>query len=105
MRIKKTASITAQKNKGLRKALLELLRTQYPGAIDLKVLGFTLDSVGYPIPADALLAHLNYLEEKGLLRMETRKGSGFSVAYAVLTAKGWDYLDGITGECSAGGEL
>ncbi len=87
-------SIGAEKNKRIRAAVLEILKTQYPGALDLKVLRFTLDNLGFPMTESSLSAHLKYLQEKGLLRAETKKGAGFRLVYASLTAKGWDLLDG-----------
>jgi hypothetical protein len=87
-------NISAEKNKRIRIALLELLKTEYPGALDCKVLQFSLDNLGYPLPEDALGAHLRYLEEKGYVSLERRKGYGFEISFAELTAKGWDFLDG-----------
>lgn len=87
-------SIRAEKHRRIRVAILELLKTQYPGALDLKVLQFSLDNLGYPMLAETLLAHLRYLEEKGYVCLEHKKGFGFDIAFASLTAKGWDLLDG-----------
>lgn len=87
-----TASV---RNRRIRTALLELLKTEYPGALDLKALRFALDSLGYPLPGGDLRAHLRYLEEKGYLAVESRRGFGFSLAFASLTARGWDLLDGL----------
>jgi len=81
-------------NRRIRTAVLELLKTEYPGALDLRALQFALDSLGYPLPEAMLAAHLRYLEEKGLAALSVKKGYGFSVEFASLTAKGWDYLDG-----------
>lgn len=83
------------KNKRMRAALLELLRTEYPGSLDLKALRFSMDSLGYPMTDAMLSAHLRYLEEKGLLRLEVRSGFGFRIRFAYLTAEGWDMLDGL----------
>lgn len=87
-------SINAEKNRRIRIAILELLKTSYPGALDLKVLQFSLDNLGYPMPLENLSAHLKYLEEKDYVRLELRKGYGFEIAFAFLTADGWDILDG-----------
>ncbi len=85
---------SSAKNRRTRIALLELLSTEYPGALDLRALRFALDSLGYPLPEGMVEAHLRYLEEKGFVRLEKRKGFGFSIAFASLTAQGWDLLDG-----------
>jgi DNA-binding transcriptional ArsR family regulator len=87
-------SIKAEKNRRIRIAILELLKTSYPGSLDLKVLQFSLDNLGYPMPPENLSAHLTYLEEKKYVRLELRKGYGFEIAFASLTADGWDLLDG-----------
>jgi len=47
------------------------------------------------MPEAALAAHLRYLEEKGFLKVERRSGFGFRVAFACLTARGWDHIDGL----------
>lgn len=86
------------KNRRIRIALLNILKTEYPGGVDLKVIQFALDSLGYPMPEAMLEAHLNYLEEKHYLRIEIRKGFGYEVDFAALTAKGWDLLDGLLTE-------
>ncbi|MBI5075620.1 MAG: hypothetical protein HZB62_10715 [Nitrospirae bacterium] len=86
--------IDSEKNKRIRIAILEALKTEYPGSLDMKVLLFFLDNLGYPLMDDMLNAHLRYLEEKKLLRIERKKGYGFQVSFATLTAEGWDLLDG-----------
>jgi len=87
-------SLNSEKNKRIRIAILELLKTNYPGALDMKVLLFSLDNLGYPMLDDQLVAHLTYLSEKGYVRIDKRKGYGFQVAFACLTASGWDLIDG-----------
>jgi hypothetical protein len=78
--------------------VLELLRTEYPGALDLKALQFAMDNLGYPMPDGMIEAHLRYLEEKGYVSLQKRKGYGFHIAFASLTAGGWDLLDGMCDE-------
>lgn len=73
-----------------------MLRTEYPGALDFKALRFALDLLGYPMHGGMMEAHLRYLEEKGFVKVERRKGFGFDLAFASLTASGWDLLDGFT---------
>lgn len=87
---------TSVKNRRIRTALLELLKTEYPGALDCKALRFALDSLGYPLMESTLTAHLRYLEEKGFAELTRRQGFGFDIAFASLTAAGWDLLDGLT---------
>jgi hypothetical protein len=87
-------TLNSERNRRIRVAILELLKTSYPGPLDMKVLLFSLDNLGYPMLEEQLTAHLNYLTEKGYVRLEKRKGYGFQVAFASLTASGWDLLDG-----------
>lgn len=86
------------KNRRIRIALLNLLKTEYPGALDLKSLQFAMDNLGYPMPEGMLDAHLKYLEEKGYVHLERKKGFGFDISFASLTAKGWDLIDGYLSE-------
>jgi len=83
------------KNRRIRIALLELLKSAYPGALDQRALMFAMDNLGYPMPESGLSAHLSYLQEKGYLSATQREGEGFEVAFASLTAEGWDLIDGI----------
>jgi len=53
-----------------------------------------MDNLGYPMPEGQLEAHLRYLEEKGYVHLEQRKGFGFSISFVSMSAKGWDLLDG-----------
>ena len=85
---------TSVKNRRIRIALLNLLKTEYPGTLDIKSLQFAMDNLGYPMPDGSLEAHLKYLEEKGYVQIERRKGFGFNIAFACLAAKGWDLIDG-----------
>lgn len=85
---------TSVKNRRIRIALLSLLKTAYPGALDIKSLQFALDNLGYPMPEGMLDAHLKYLEEKGYVYLEKKKGFGFEIAFVSLSAMGWDLIDG-----------
>jgi len=87
-------NMDALKNRRIRIAILELLKVDYPGTMDMRMLQFSLDNLGYPLTTGALRAHINYLEEKKYLRVEHRKGLGFDISFAALTANGWDLLDG-----------
>ncbi len=87
-------SLNTEKNRRIRVALLELLKTEYPGSLDLKVLQFSLDNLGYPMLEADLNAHLRYLEEKGYTKLQRKAGYGYAISFAKLTADGWDLLDG-----------
>jgi repressor of nif and glnA expression len=84
----------AERNRRIRVAILELLKTQYPGTMDVKQLRYVLSKIGYALLDNQIAAHLTYLEEKGFVRCEDRKQYGFDIQWCELTAKGWDFLDG-----------
>lgn len=90
--------LQAEKNKRIRMTALELLKTEYPGALDSKILRFSLDNLGYSLRDEDLRAHLRYLEEKGLVRAVSKKGYGFDLTFVELTADGWDFIDGCARE-------
>jgi hypothetical protein len=89
---------TGVKNRRIRTALLKLLKTEYPGALDLRALQFALDNLGYPMPEGRLEAHLRYLEEKGYVALKKHKGFGVEISFASLSASGWDLLDELVTE-------
>jgi hypothetical protein len=84
---------TSVKNRRIRTALLRLLKTEYPGALDLRALQFALDNLGYPMPEGELEAHLGYLGEKGYVSLKKHEGFGVEISFASLSATGWDLLD------------
>lgn len=55
---------TTAKNRRIRIALLNLLKTEYPGALDTKAIQFAMDNLGYPMPSGRLEAHLRYLQTR-----------------------------------------
>ena len=96
---------TGVKNRRIRIALLKLLKTEYPGALDLKALQFALDNLGYPMPGGDIEAHLRYLEEKGYVHLKKHRGFGVEISFASLSATGWDLLDELITEKGVDGEL
>jgi DNA-binding HxlR family transcriptional regulator len=99
------SKLEPEKNKRMRVAILELLKTEFPGPLDCKVLQFSLDNLGYPIPEGALSAQLTYLAQKGYVRVEQKRKIGFEISFAALTAEGWDLLDGHIHEKGIDGAL
>lgn len=89
---------TTAKNRRIRIALLRLLKTEYPGTLDVKALHFSLDNLGYPMPEGELMAHLGYLKEKGYVNNQHRTGLGVKLTFASLTAEGWDLIDELLSE-------
>lgn len=96
---------TSVKNRRIRTALLKLLKTEYPGALDLRALQFALDNLGYPMPAGDLEAQLRYLEEKGYVHLKKHRGFGVEISFASLSAGGWDLLDELITEKGVDGRL
>lgn len=97
--------MNAEKHKRIRIAILELLKTQYPGAIDTKVLKFSLDNLGYPLRDEDINGHLAYLTEKAFVFCDRREGFGFHLTFCTLTARGWDVIDGNIHEAGIDEEL
>lgn len=83
-----------ERYKRIRGAMLKLLAHQHPGPIDSKVLYFLLDDLKYSITEEEYKSHITYLDEKGLVRVETRKTSGVAIEMLVITSRGLDVLDG-----------
>lgn len=96
---------TGVKNRRIRVALLRLLKTEYPGALDTKALQFAMDNLGYPMPYGDLEAQLRYLEEKGYVSLKRRRGFGVEISFASLSASGWDLLDELIAEKGVDGKL
>lgn len=88
-------NVEGMKNRRIRVAILKALKVEHPGSIDTKVLYFYLDSYGYPLLEDELTAHLAYLQEKGYIKVERKRGKGYDISHVTLAAKGWDLYDGI----------
>ena len=86
--------LTAEKNRRLRIAILEILNTGHLNPMDTKSLAWHLGNLGYPLPEELLLAHLQYLEELGYVGNQTRSDIGLEVRHVRLTAKGWKLIDG-----------
>jgi len=80
----------------VRGLILKLLAYEHPGGLDLKVLHYSLDNLGYTIPEDELRSHLEYLEQKtpSLVRLENRKTGRIKIEMVAITPDGLDVLDG-----------
>ena len=87
--------LSAEMNRLVRKTILRLLRQEYPSPVDFMILWAALDNLGYPQDRHTLTQHIHYLQEKGLLRTETRTAYGQKIELCALTSKGWDLLDGL----------
>lgn len=92
------------RNRSIRHALLRILKSGYPGAMDTKELKYALDNLGFPVTDRLLNAQMAYLSEGGYVRTESRKGFGFCVEFVCLTKEGWDLLDGHIDEAGVDSE-
>lgn len=81
------------RDRRIQRALLRRLRQVHPEEMDLRSLQFSMDHIGYPMSAEMLKAHLRDLEEKGYVYLQARKGFGFSIALAEITAKGMEFAE------------
>ena len=87
----------------IRGAILKLLAYEHgesldenPGTLDIKVLHFSLDNLGYTITEEELRSHLYYLENKKppLVKLEKRKTGKVEIVMISITPDGLDVLDG-----------
>lgn len=81
----------------IRGAILKLLAYEHPGSLDIKVLHFSLDNLGYTITEEELRSHIDYLGEKrpGLVKLEKRKTGRVQIEMVKITPDGLDVLDGL----------
>jgi hypothetical protein len=79
----------------IRGVILKLLACEHPGSLDLKVLHFSLDNLGYTITEEEMRSHLDYLEKKtpGLVKVDKRKTGRVEIEIATVTPDGLDVLD------------
>jgi hypothetical protein len=84
----------------VRGLILKLLAYEHPGGLDLKVLHYSLDNLGYTIPEDELRSHLEYLGQKtpSLVKLENRKTGKIEIEMVVITSAGLDVLDAFTND-------
>jgi hypothetical protein len=75
--------------------ILKLLACEHPGSLDLKVLHFSLDNLGYTITEEEMRSHLDYLAKKtpGLIKVEKRKTGRVEIEMATVTPEGLDVID------------
>lgn len=82
-------------NGRMRLAILTLLRGEYPSMMSKEALKKAMDALGFVLEERMLLQHVAYLSEKGYVDRDTRKEAGIEITWSVLTAEGWDKLDGL----------
>lgn len=79
----------------VRGLILKLLSYEHPGTLDLKVLHFSLDNLGYAIPEEEFRSHIDYLEKKKvpLVKLEKRRMGKIEIEMVLITSDGLDVLD------------
>jgi hypothetical protein len=80
----------------IRGKILYYLALIYPQPATLPLLQGELDIFGYPVSTEQLSFHVAYLEEKGLVSTEKKRGpkSAHEILLVRITARGIDYHDG-----------
>jgi hypothetical protein len=76
--------------------ILYYLHLIYPQTATLPLLQAELDFFGYPAPLEEISFHVAYLQEKGLVSVESVRGpySQRNINLVKITARGIDYFDG-----------
>ena len=90
------AEAKKERYRRIRGTILKLLAHVHPGPLDIKVLHFLLDDLGYPITEEELESHIAYLEDKKFAKRELRKTSGVKIEMIKISADGLNLLDGFT---------
>jgi hypothetical protein len=77
----------------IRGKIIYYLALIYPQPATVPLLQGELDIFGYPVSTEQLNFHIAYLEEKGLVSVEQKRGpkSAREIALVKITAKGIDY--------------
>ena len=87
----------------IRKLILECLKPDHPNAIDSVMLRVELAHMGYAMDDASLKSYLAYLEERGYVRVEEKKG--FDITLVAIRAAGLDVLDGRIEDLGVGVKL
>ncbi len=84
-----------------RELILEALRTE-TDPVDSLALRYALNELGSPMLADHFARNLDYLEEKGYIRLQKRSLGRVETKLVEITAKGRDLLSGLISEPGVG---
>ena len=82
----------AMRHNRIRKLILEHLAPAHPNPIDAVMLRASLANLGYPIDAETFSSYVAYMEERGYVKVEEKKG--FDITLVSIRASGLDVLDG-----------
>ena len=83
-------------NEVIRREILELCKETHPYGAGLPILKAALRTIDYEVDDKELLAHIEYLKGKGLIKTEEVSNRRLELhrVIAYLTPEGTDYLDG-----------
>lgn len=76
----------------IRMLILRTLAPEHPNPVDAAIVRRCLADLGYPVPAQTLRSYLEYLAERGYVRMDEREQ--FDILMVSISADGLDLLDG-----------
>ena len=82
----------AMQHNRIRKLILEHLAPAHPYPVDSVMLRASLANLGFAMDEGTLKSYLAYLEERGYVKVEERKG--FDITLVAIRAAGLDVLDG-----------
>ena len=89
-------SVLLERHAVKRGEILRILLAEHPEFVSTKIIRNCLDNSGLPTEETSILSYLVYLEDKGYIRTQRKRGerSRISILMAGLTAKGIDLMDG-----------
>lgn len=76
----------------IRMLILRILSPEHPNPVDAAIVRRCLSDLGYPITEQTLRSYLEYLSERGYVRMDEREQ--FDILMVSISADGLDLLDG-----------
>lgn len=83
-------------NREIRGRIMKILNLNYPTPANEHLIGEILTDLAYTCSPPQVMTHLNYLEEKGYVKMQDVEVKEFDIHRCLvrLTAKGKDLLEG-----------
>lgn len=77
----------------MRGFILNMLQINYPNGCSEKLIEITLNENQFSISPSVIKTHIEYLEEKGYVRVEEVRSMGVVRTVVYLTAKGIDLME------------
>lgn len=73
--------------------ILSMCKTNYPYGCSEELISQAAADMGFAISPAQISGHIEYMKEKGYVRLDELKSGGFSREIVRITAKGIDLLD------------